>query len=507
MWQDAQNPYAQASQSPYYQPQAHAPTQQPLQFYSPSPGPSEGGYYASSRPSLEGNMGSMGVNAAASGFGGNIQPVGPWWTAFGTGGLEGEPPLLEELGINFSHIWAKSMTVLNPLGRMDEHIMDDADLYGPLIFCFCFATCLLLSGKPQFGYIYGVALLGSASIYTLLNLMSETGIDAYRVASVLGYCLLPMVGVGALSVVMTLDGLLGFILAAISIMWCTYAASGIFVVVLRMSQQRLLVAYPVGLLYGCFALLSVFNNAQPLVPSTCMSTSASPSPGPSLEAGAASKNRHAPSAVEKQRMQLERLLKDPSKPAYIPPPPKEKTIRPPREMMKNVQGSSAGAGSGEFHVYKAARRREYERLKVMDETVQKEMVEREFEQKKRQWEETAEVKTAKNRAKRQKKKEKAKAKSNPSNTGSGGEKVDKGDANSAQTLEDAPLKKRRLVNGEVMVFRKPGEEGEEDESDEDEPGPMPVETSQLISELDHASVGDQAKEIAEAAKIVIHEED
>jgi hypothetical protein len=61
------------------------------------------------------------------------------------------------------------------------------------------------SGKPQFGYIYGVGLLGSASIYTLLNLMSEQGIDAYRVASVLGYCLLPMVGVGALSVMVTLE--------------------------------------------------------------------------------------------------------------------------------------------------------------------------------------------------------------------------------------------------------------------------------------------------------------
>lgn len=28
-----------------------------------------------------------------------------------------------------------------------------------------------------------------------------------------------------------------------------------------MSDQRFLVAYPVGLLYGCFALLSVFNVA------------------------------------------------------------------------------------------------------------------------------------------------------------------------------------------------------------------------------------------------------
>jgi hypothetical protein len=82
-------------------------------------------------------------------------------------------------------------------------------------------------------------------------------------------------------------------------------------------------------------------------------------------------NRHALTAVEKQRGQLEKLLKDPSKPAFVPTPPQEKTIRPAREMMKNVQGSSAGAGSGEFHVYKASRRREYERIKLLEESSQK----------------------------------------------------------------------------------------------------------------------------------------
>ena len=39
----------------------------------------------------------------------------------------------------------------------------------------------------------------------LLNLMSEKGIDAYRVASVLGYCLLPMVGMSAVSVMVALE--------------------------------------------------------------------------------------------------------------------------------------------------------------------------------------------------------------------------------------------------------------------------------------------------------------
>ena len=54
-----------------------------------------------------------------------------------------------ELGINFSHIRARSMTVLNPLRRIDEHIMDDADLAGPVIFYFAFATFLLFVCCPN----------------------------------------------------------------------------------------------------------------------------------------------------------------------------------------------------------------------------------------------------------------------------------------------------------------------------------------------------------------------
>ncbi|KAF5393265.1 hypothetical protein D9757_000623 [Collybiopsis confluens] len=253
MWQD--NSYSSSSsQNAYYPPQN---TANPLQFYSP--GTVDPNFYPGSRPSLEGNMAQGAQASSGPAYVGNIQPTGGWWTAFGTGGYEGEPPLLEELGINFSHIRAKTLTVLNPFSHVDEHIMDDADLAGPIIFVFCFGIFLLFSGKPNFGYIYGVGLFGSISIYTLLNLMAEKAIDAYRVTSVLGYCLLPMVGVGGISVAMTLNGLFGYVLSLLSIIWCTYSASGIFVAVLRMSEQRLLVAYPVGLLYGCFALMSVFT--------------------------------------------------------------------------------------------------------------------------------------------------------------------------------------------------------------------------------------------------------
>ncbi|KAL0956540.1 hypothetical protein HGRIS_002681 [Hohenbuehelia grisea] len=259
MWQDSSSAYGPSSSQQNYYGHQQQPDA-PLQFYSPNA--AADGFYPGSRPSLEGNVtqGNISQTGGAPGYAGSIQPQGSWLSAFGTGGFEGEPPLLEELGINFYHIRAKSLTVLNPLRRVDEHIMDDADLAGPLLFLFCFGTFLLFSGKLQFGYIYGVALLGSASIYTLLNLMSEQGIDAHRVASVLGYCLLPMVFIGAFSALADLDGMIGYCLSIFSILWCTYSASGIFVTVLRMSDQRLLVAYPVGLLYGCFALLSVFGN-------------------------------------------------------------------------------------------------------------------------------------------------------------------------------------------------------------------------------------------------------
>lgn len=54
-----------------------------------------------------------------------------------------------ELGVNFDHILQKSLTVLNPLSSVDAHIMDDADLAGPLVFCSVFASFLLLVSPLQ----------------------------------------------------------------------------------------------------------------------------------------------------------------------------------------------------------------------------------------------------------------------------------------------------------------------------------------------------------------------
>ncbi|KAL1978401.1 hypothetical protein VTN31DRAFT_1260 [Thermomyces dupontii] len=118
------------------------------------------------------------------------------------------------------------------------------------------------------------------------------------------------------------------------------------------------------------------------------------------------KKRRQLTAISEQASQISHLFKDPNKEIKIPPPSKPRTadsLPPPPEIVPNVQGSSAGAGSGEFHVYKASRRREYERLRLIEEEVQREKADAEFQRKREELRRKDEEKTEKNRRKREKK--------------------------------------------------------------------------------------------------------
>jgi hypothetical protein len=168
--------------------------------------------------------------------------------------------------------------------------MDDSDLAGPVLFFLLFGTFLLFSGKVHFGYIYGLALLGSISLHFILSLMSPSDIPgqgpsssqagpAYpgqpqpsshehlsstltfaRSASVLGYCLLPLVATSLLGIVMPMDTLVGSCIVIAAIVWCTYSASGMFTAVAGMRGMRGLVAYPLFLFYVGFGIMGVFSS-------------------------------------------------------------------------------------------------------------------------------------------------------------------------------------------------------------------------------------------------------
>ncbi|XP_034018177.1 PRKR-interacting protein 1 homolog [Thalassophryne amazonica] len=113
--------------------------------------------------------------------------------------------------------------------------------------------------------------------------------------------------------------------------------------------------------------------------------------------------------AEEQRLKLERLMRNPEKPAPIPERAKDWTPRAPPEFVRDVMGSSAGAGSGEFHVYRHLRRREYQRQDFLDRMSEIQKKDLEYLDKVEENKHKAEDRTAKRRKKRQKLKQKKKA--------------------------------------------------------------------------------------------------
>ncbi|AEO59116.1 hypothetical protein MYCTH_2081599 [Thermothelomyces thermophilus ATCC 42464] len=290
--------------------QGYAPTgAQNLQFYSSNYAQPVSGHATPSQASYGyggPSAGAYGASASfASGFGdasdvsGRMGEQGGlrtgWLAAFSTEGYPGEPPLLEELGVNVGHIGAKTLAVLNPFSRIDQHLMDDSDLAGPLFFFLLYGTFLLLSGRVHFGYIYGLAVFGSVLLHGILSLMAPSAQSqqahdpaaaaAYpgaepvtamggaaqpaatgsnltfaRSASVLGYCLLPLVATSLVGIFLPMDKPAGITLSSAAIMWCTWSASGIFCAVGGMRGMRALVAYPLALFYVGFGIIAVFSS-------------------------------------------------------------------------------------------------------------------------------------------------------------------------------------------------------------------------------------------------------
>jgi len=176
-----------------------------------------------------------------------------------------EPPLLEELGINVHHIIAKSRAVIFPISRKtkeDEHLMDDTDLAGPLLFGLLLGGELLLSAKIHFGYIYGFGMFAWLAMSLILNLLSppDKPISVWTVMSILGYSLLPVNILALFNIFINLKKLqfgFGLTLTSMVVLWCTTSSTRLFEK-LGLRDQRYLIAYPAMLVYSAFVILTIF---------------------------------------------------------------------------------------------------------------------------------------------------------------------------------------------------------------------------------------------------------
>mmetsp|Transcript_41886 Transcript_41886/g.129817 ORF Transcript_41886/g.129817 Transcript_41886/m.129817 type:complete len:271 (+) Transcript_41886:110-922(+) len=172
--------------------------------------------------------------------------------------FENEPPLLEELGIDVGSIWLR-MKGIAFFKKIDEEVLRDADLGGPLIIVLSLGTCLLLAGKLVLGLLYGWGSMSCVFICLLINVMSQRGeIDLYRTMSILGYGLIPIVLLAFIGIFVSLKSAFGTVVAMICIAWATATSSRFFATAIAMHQQRWLVAYPVGLVYTLATLITVF---------------------------------------------------------------------------------------------------------------------------------------------------------------------------------------------------------------------------------------------------------
>ncbi|XP_061337342.1 uncharacterized protein LOC133284357 [Gastrolobium bilobum] len=174
--------------------------------------------------------------------------------------FDDEPPLLEELGINTKQIWNKTTSILNPFRVAKPNLHEEADLSGPVLLVMAFGLFQLLAGKIHFGIILGWVTVSALFVYVVFNMLAGRNgtLDLYRCVSLIGYCMLPMVMLSALSLFLPQGGFAISAVAAVFVMWSTRVCTTLLVQVATWDEHPGLVAYACFLIYTLFSLLVVF---------------------------------------------------------------------------------------------------------------------------------------------------------------------------------------------------------------------------------------------------------
>mmetsp|Transcript_6116 Transcript_6116/g.13331 ORF Transcript_6116/g.13331 Transcript_6116/m.13331 type:complete len:230 (+) Transcript_6116:116-805(+) len=133
--------------------------------------------------------------------------------------------------------------------------------------------------------------------------------------------------------------------------------------------------------------------------------------------------------------------------AAAPPPANRGPVV--AEKVDNPYGSTAGAGSGEFHVYRHARAREMARWKKINEDEAERTAEEEFRNKLATDTKSEAEKTEKRRRKRERAKEAKRRKKNMKLGGVGGVTKEEGGGDGEEEFEYTPLAASEIPQGAV----------------------------------------------------------
>lgn len=210
---------------------------------------------------------------------------------------DGDLPLLEELGINFTIIKRQINEIYFGKGVGENYIRNsqkeesyspfsdrnsqkeessspfsdrnsysrsfsdlsiadpkEYDLTGPLVFIILLSLGLLLNGKVLFGCIYFLCIINSIISHFFISCLSNYKISFLYVCSVLGYSLLPIVGFvffnslvcKVTKITNGIDLLLGILCACLS----AWVSNRVF--------KIKYVSYTLWLLYMAFVLIAIY---------------------------------------------------------------------------------------------------------------------------------------------------------------------------------------------------------------------------------------------------------
>ncbi|KAG2309178.1 hypothetical protein Bca52824_028926 [Brassica carinata] len=179
----------------------------------------------------------------------------------GSASFEDEEPLLDELGIHPEQIWSKTRSILNPF-RINQTVHRDSDLSGPIFLYLALCLFQLLAGKIQFGVILGWIVVSSIFLYAVFNMLAgrSGNLNLHTCTSLVGYCLLPVVVLSAVSLFVPQGaGVVRFVVAGVFVLWSTRVCSALVVSLADGGEEhRGLISYACFLIYCLFSLLVVF---------------------------------------------------------------------------------------------------------------------------------------------------------------------------------------------------------------------------------------------------------
>jgi len=170
---------------------------------------------------------------------------------------ETEQSIFEELEIDPSQILKKIRCVLIPVKIDRSVILSSPDFWGPLAVVMCYALLLLWGQFHVVSWILTVWLFGSFFIFILARLLGGE-VSYSQSLGVIGYSLMPL-DIIVILLLFTSDFWVNVFLKTCGTVWASFSAGSLLTNTEKLAQKRLMLIYPVLLLYVYF--ISLYSGA------------------------------------------------------------------------------------------------------------------------------------------------------------------------------------------------------------------------------------------------------